>query len=206
MRVMDQIMGAPGGRIDMNLREDKGYTYGLSTNFHLRKGTGMFHVGGPVHARATKEALAELFQELSDLVGADLPSKEEVASAKEPLVQAMLDSFETASEITDRLAHMVVFDLSDSEYATYQSRIEAVTADDVVRVAKETIKPENATILVVGDRARIEAPLKTLPFVKSIRLLDPQGNLLPAPTSPKGAANGSSATRATGGRIAVLQQ
>jgi zinc protease len=180
MRVIDQIVGAPGGRVDMNLREDKGYTYGLSTKFHLRKGTGIFHVGGPVHTRVTKEALAELFQELSDLVGPDLPSKEEVASAKEPLVQGMLDAFETASEITDRLAHMVAFDLSDSEYETYQSRIEAVTRDDVIRVAKEIIKPENATILVVGDRARIEAPLKTLPFVKSIRLLDPQGDPLPA--------------------------
>jgi len=188
MRVMDQIMGAPGGRIDMNLREDKGYTYGLSTNFHLRKGTGMFHVGGPVHTRVTKEALAELFQELSDLVGPELPTKEEVASAKEPLIQGMLDAFETASEITDRLARMVVFDLSDNEYQMYQSRIEAVTRDDVVRVAQATIKPKNATILVVGDRARIEEPLKTLPFVKSIRLLDPHGSPLPASSSAKGAA------------------
>ncbi len=188
LRVINQIMGAPGGRVDMNLREDKGYTYGLSTNFHLRKGTGMYQVGGPVHTRATREALAELFQELSDLVGANLPSKEEVASAKEPLIQARLDAFDTGSEIADRLAHMVVFDLSDSEYQTFQSRIEAVTRDDVVRVAKATIRPENATILVVGDRARIEQPLKTLPFVKSIRLLDSLGNPLPAPSPPKGAA------------------
>jgi zinc protease len=178
---MEQIMGAPGGRVDMNLREDKGYTYGISTNFHLRKSTGMFHVGGPVHARVTKDALGEVFKELSDLVGTELPSKDEVASAKEPLIQAMLDSFETNSEIADRLAHMVTFDLADSEYTAYQSRIEAVTRDDVIRVAKEIIKPENATILVVGDRARIAGPLKTLPFVKSIRLLDPHGTPVPDP-------------------------
>ncbi len=129
MRVIDQFMGAPGGRVNMNLREDKGYTYGLSTNFHLRKGTGMYQVGGPVHTRVTKEALAELFQELSNLVGADLPSKEEVASAKEPLIQARLDAFDTAGEIADRLAHMVVFDLSDREFEMYQRRIEAVTRE-----------------------------------------------------------------------------
>ncbi len=185
MRVMDQIMGAPGGRVDMNLREDKGFTYGISTNFHLRKSTGMFHVGGPVYARVTKDALAEIFKEVSDMVGPELPSKEEVASAKEPLIQAMLDSFETAGEIVDRLAHMVTLELSDTEYATYQSRIEAVNRDDVVRVAKATIKPENATILVVGDRARIAGPLKTLPFVKSIRLLDQRGNPVPAPPANK---------------------
>jgi zinc protease len=189
MRVMDQIMGAPGGRVDMNVREDKGYTYGLSTTFHRRKGTGMFHVGGPVHTRVTKEAVAELFRELSDLVGPDLPSKEEVASAKEPLVQGMLDAFETAGEIADRLAQMVAFDLPDSEYQTYQSRIESVTRDDVVRVAKATITPENATILVIGDRARIEKPLKTLPFVRSIRVLDPHGDPLPTSTPPEGAAS-----------------
>jgi zinc protease len=181
MRVMEQIMGAPGGRVDMNLREEKGYTYGISTSFHLRKSTGMFHVGGPVQARVTKDALAEVFKELSDLVGTALPSKEEIASAKEPLIQAMLDSFETTGEIADRLAHLVTFDLADSEYAAYQSRIEAVTRDDVIRVAKEIVKPENATILVVGDRARIAGPLRTLPFVKSIRFLDPHGKAVPDP-------------------------
>jgi zinc protease len=184
MRVIDQLVGAPGGRIDMNLREEKGYTYGISTGFDLRKSASMFHIGGPVPTRLTKDALAEVFRELFDVADTDPPGREEVESAKEPLIQAMLDSFETTGEITERLAQMVTFDLPDSEYASYQRRIEAVSRDDVVRVAKQVIKWENATILVVGDKARIAGPLKTLPFVKSIRLIDPHGNPVPE-ASPK---------------------
>jgi len=74
---------------------------------------------------------------------------------------------------------LVTFDLPDTEYTTYQQRIERVTVDEVVSVAKETIKPQNATILVVGDRVRIEKPLKALPFVKSIQLLDSNGDPMP---------------------------
>jgi zinc protease len=175
----------------MNLREDKGYTYGISTNFHLRKSTGMFHVGGPVNTPVTRAALAELFDEVSGLVGADLPSNEEITSAKEPLIQAMLDAFETTAEIADRLTNLVTFDLSDTEYTTYQRRVESVTRDDVVRVARETIKTENATILVVGDRARIEKPLSTLPSVKSIRILDSRGDPLPLSRPSDDAAAGT---------------
>jgi zinc protease len=188
--VMDQILGAPGGRIDINLREDKGYTYGLSTGFHLRKGAGMFHVRGPVPTRVTKEALAEIVKELSDLVGSAVPSKQEIAGAREPLIQAMLDSFDTDDEIADRLARMVTFELPDSEYATFQRRIEAVNREDVARVAKKTVRPEDATILVVGDQARIAGPLKTLPFVKSIRLLDAHGNAVPPAAQTTNARGG----------------
>jgi hypothetical protein len=73
---------------------------------------------------------------------------------------------------SDRLLRNV----SESEYASDQRRIETVSRDDVARVAKQVIKPERAVILVIGDKERIAGPLKTLPFVKSIRLLDRHGN------------------------------
>ena len=69
--------------------------------------------------------------------------------------------------------------MPDDEFDRYQSRVEALTKADVDRVARQYITPETMTILVVGDRSRVEGPLKSLPFVKAIRRLDAEGNALP---------------------------
>jgi hypothetical protein len=74
----------------------------------------------------------------------------------------------------------VIYGLPDDYFATYQSKIEAISQSDVDRVAKEYITPETMTILVVGDQAKIAEPLQSLPFVKSIQYVDPEGNPIPA--------------------------
>jgi zinc protease len=77
---------------------------------------------------------------------------------------------------------MVLYNLPDDDFTTYPSKVEAVTRADVDRVARTYLDPHKMTILVVGDKAKIEAPLKSLPFVKVINVLDTEGNPLPAST------------------------
>jgi zinc protease len=186
--VLDQIVGAPGGRIDTNLREDKGYTYGITSSFDSRRSAGLFHAGGAVHARVTKESLEEIVNELTKIVGQEPPNAYEVQGAKEPIIQGAFEEFETSAAISNRLAFLTSLGLPDDEYQQFQGRVRAVTSADVVGVARKYLNPALMTILVVGDRSQIERSLRTLPFVKSIRLLDVQGNLAADPSKPRAGA------------------
>ena len=80
---------------------------------------------------------------------------------------------------------MIAYNLGDDYYATRIGPMSHVTKDDIARVAKQYLRPEALTILVVGDRSKIEGQLKDIPFVKGIRILDGQGNPLPDPAPPQ---------------------
>ena len=176
------------GRIDGRLRDDKAYTYGLSTSFDFRKAAGLFVLEGSVETAKTKEAVVEIFKEMTELDGGKPVTVEDITAIQTADDPALAHRFETTADVASEVAYMVSHELPDDHFATELAGHQGVKKTDVDRVAKQYLTPERMTILVVGDRSRIEAPLRSLPFVKTIRLLDVQGSPLPerapAPETP----------------------
>ena len=185
MVVMNAILGGQfASRININLRQEKGYSYGAESGFAFYRGPGPFVAGGPVESGVTKEALEELFKELAGIAAHRPVTDDELAFAKERIILGFPGRFETTFGVAGQLAILVADELPDDEFERYQPRVEAVTKADVDRVARKYITPDRMTVLIVGDRSKIEGPLKGLPWVKAIRHLDPEGNFLDSPFQP----------------------
>jgi zinc protease len=194
LTIMNAILGGQfSSRINLNLREDKGYTYGARSSFNFAKGPGPFEANAPVDTKFTKPALFELMKELTDIAGSRPATDEEVAFAKDRLIKGFPARFESiaggggrrgggggggAGGLGGTLAELVLYDLPSDYFTTYRDKVEAVTAADVHRVAKKYLDASKMTILVVGDQTVVEPALKELPFVKEITLLDTEGRPL----------------------------
>jgi zinc protease len=177
--VMNAILGGQfSSRINLNLREDKGYTYGAKSKFVFAKGPGPFETSGTFRTSVTKESVVELIKELTEIATSRTATEDEIAFAKGRIIQGLPSKFETTSGVGEALEAVVVYGLPDDYFATYQPKVEAVTKADVDRVAKTYITPEAMTVLVVGDKSKVEGPLSSLPFGKTIHLLDAEGNPL----------------------------
>jgi zinc protease len=175
--VMNAVLGGQfGSRINMNLREDKGYSYGAESHFSFFKGPGPFEAGGTVQTAVTTPSLIELFQELTDISGRRPVTASELSFAKERLIDGFPSRFETTFGVAAQFAALAAAELPDDEFVNYERRIEAVSRADVDRVARKYITPDKMTILVVGERSQIEESLLKLPFVPSIQQLDAVGN------------------------------
>ena len=180
LTVMNEILGGQfSSRINLNLREDKGYSYGASSQFAFRIGPGPFEAGGSVHTEVTKEALVELIKELTDITGARPISDDELEFAKEQIIRGFPSRFETTSDVAGTLAELVFYRLPDDYFTNYTAKVDAVTGADVNRVARKYLDPGHFTILIVGDRAKVEPALKSLPYAQVINVLDLEGNPLP---------------------------
>ena len=201
LSIMNAVLGGQFiSRINMNLRENKGYSYGAESSFSFLRGPGPFEAAATVQTAVTKESLVELFKELTDVSGKRPVTEAELASAKQRMIQGFPHRFETTFGVAGQLAILIAEDLPDDEFARYQARVEAVTKADVDRVAREYITPEKMAILVVGDRSQIEGPLRSLPFVETFEQLDVEGNAVPAkPRAKPAASKESSPSRASDG-------
>ncbi len=177
LEVMNALLGGSfGSRINMNLREKKGYTYGARSQFSFRLGPGPFSAGAPVRTDVTKESIVELVREMTDISGANPATEAEVRAQKDRLVKDFPSQFESVTGgLLSALAELAVYSLPDNYFADYQAKVEAVTKADVDRVAKTYLNPQKMVILIVGDRAKVEPALKTLPYGQSIHLLTPEG-------------------------------
>ena len=190
IQVMNSILGgAFGSRINMNLREKKGYTYGANSGFSFRQGPGPFQAGAPVRTDVTKESVIELVRELTEIAGPDGATEEEVRAQKDRIVKLFPSRFETIAGrggLAAAMAELYLYDLPDDYLARYQERIEAITKADVDRVAKKYVDPKAMSILIVGDRSKVEPAMKSLPYARVINLLTPEGDPLPPTSEIKG--------------------
>ena len=181
LEILNAILGGQFiSRLNMNLREDKGYSYGVQSGFSFLKSPGPFEAGGAVKTAVTKESLIEIMNELVGVVGPKPIEDAELAFAREKMIQGFPSRFETTFGVAGQIALLVEDDLPDDEYEHFLAKVEAVTRGDIARVAKTYITPKTMTILIVGDRKTIEPPLAGLPFVKSIEHLDVHGNPIAA--------------------------
>ncbi len=176
LTILNAVLGGQfSSRINLNLREEKGYTYGARSQFDFLVGPGPFKVQTAVQTAVTKEALFELMKELHDVVGSRPVTDAELEFAKDRAVKSFPVKFETTTAAASALKDVVLYGLSDDYYRTYQAMIERVTKADVAKASKEHLDPDQMTILVVGDRSKIESGLRSLPFVKKIVSLDTEG-------------------------------
>jgi zinc protease len=149
--VMSAILGGLfNSRLNMNLREEKGYTYGAHAGFDLRRGRGPFTARAAVNTEVTVPALAEILAELDRIREAPVTDAE-LRGARDYLVGVFPLRFETPGPVAGSLAGLFVHNLPDDELDRYRDSIEAVTADEVLLVAREHIRPEAAAIVLVGD-------------------------------------------------------
>ncbi len=172
--VMNMAFGGQyTARLNMNLREEKGYTYGYRSRFDWRIAQSSFAAGGSVQTAVTKEALFETLKEFRDLVGDRPISAEEFEKAKLGLIRGYPPTFETTGQILGRLYELVHYGLPDDYFTRQVPDLESVTLADVHRAAVEYVDPNALAIVVVGDRAVIEPGLRELglPIVH----LDPEG-------------------------------
>jgi zinc protease len=159
--VMSAILGGLfNSRLNMNLREEKGYTYGAGAGFDLRRHRGPFSARAAVDTDVTVPALRETLLELGRIREAPVTDAE-LRAARDYLVGVFPLRFETPGPVVGALAGLFVHRLPDDELDRYRTAIESVTAEDVLRVAREHIDPERAAIVVVGDHEQFASELET---------------------------------------------
>jgi zinc protease len=177
LQVMNTILGGMfQARLNANIREEKGYSYGVASGFGFGKGPRPFRTGGDIVGDKTDAALIEFMKELRGILGARPVTDEELRTAKESLVQRLPATFASVGAINGAITGLWVESLPDTYYQQYAKAIAPITASDVVRVAKKYIDLDHLAIIIVGDQKSIEGPLKAT-GVAPIVHLDIEGNL-----------------------------
>ena len=181
--VMNRILGgATSARLYMNLRQDKGYTYGVTSAFSYRRDAGPFVARAAVQGFSTRESVIEFLKELHGIRGGIPVSPEEIESARQAIIRGFPRGFETPEQIAANLETVVTYELPDTYFDSYTQKIAAVTLDDLNRVAKQYLHPDRMAIVIVGDRQSIEQPLRTVEgYGANLALVDADGR----PVAPR---------------------
>ncbi len=171
--VMNQVLGAgASSRLFMNLREAKGYTYGAYSRFDTKRLAGNFETNAEVRTPVTGDSLKEFFLELNR-IRAEKVTEKELRDAKSYLAGVFPSRAETQEGLTNLLVAQQLYDLPNDYLQTYRAKVNAVTVDEVERVAKKYISPDKIAIVVVGDAEEILPQIK--PYAQKIEVLDTEG-------------------------------
>jgi len=173
----DVLGGTFSSRINMNLREDKHWSYGASSLLVNAQGQRPFIVYAPVQGDRTKESMLEIQKELEAVVGERPPTEQEVAKIKDKNTLSLPGRWETGSAVAGSIAEIVRFGLPDDHWDTYSSKVRELEVADVADVAKNVIFPDKLVWVVVGDRKQIEPGIREL-GLGAISLIDADGQLL----------------------------
>ena len=150
--VMNSVLGGQFvSRVNLKLREEKGFTYGARTGFDWRRGRAPFSLYASVHTAATAEAVQDAHAELEGLRGSRPVISTELALAKASLTRGYPRNFETASQVARGVAQLALYGLPDTYFQEFVPKVNAVTGDDVTRAARAYLDPSRLTTLVVGD-------------------------------------------------------
>ena len=161
--VMNAVLGGQFvSRINLKLREEKGYTYGARTGFDWRRGTSPFSLETSVHTAATADAIADCLAEFGDISRSRPPSDQEMVMAKASLTRGYPRGFETAQQVARSAGQLSLYNLPDSYFEDFIPRVNAVAQSDVVDVAARHVDPTRTVTLIVGDYQAIEASLPSL--------------------------------------------
>jgi zinc protease len=173
--VMNQVLGAgASSRVFMNLREEKGYTYGAYTRLGTKQLAGDFEATAEVRTEVTGASLKEFFYELERIRNEDV-SDEELADAKNFLTGVFPLRAETQEGLTNLIVNQNLYGLPDDYLQTYRENVEAITARDVKRVANLHIRPDEAAIIIVGDAEEVLPQAR--PFADTVEIFDTEGTM-----------------------------
>jgi zinc protease len=175
LRLADTVYG--GGvstRLMLNLRENKGYTYGVFSFPIFYSGAGSWIVRGGFHTEKTKESVAEILKELKQIAGEKPVSMEELANAKAMRLRGYAQQFESLGRIAGQIAELWSFNLPMTDMQRETGEIEKASLDSVNAAAQKYARPSGMTLLLVGDRSKFEPGLKELNLGEMV-FLDPEG-------------------------------
>ncbi len=165
MDLLNDVFGGQfSARLNMNLREDKGYSYGYTSVIDWQLDGSALLAGGAVQTAVTREAVVETLKEFAEIRGSRPVTDDEFRTAKDGLVRGFPSMFETQAQILGQLARLVAFGLPDDYYSGYLDRVDAVSLEDVRRAAGERIDDGHLSVLVVGDMKVVEPGLRELGF------------------------------------------
>ncbi len=173
MLVMHTILGAnASSRLFMNLREEKGYTYGAYSSLDARRTAGTFRATAEVRTPVTGDSLKEFFYELNRIRNEPV-SEKEIADAKAYLTGVFPIRLETQEGLIDQLVQIKMFDLPDNYLDIYRNKIQEVTIEEIQEVAKKNVRPDEAAIVIVGDASELEEQVK--PYAQQIEFYNTAG-------------------------------
>jgi zinc protease len=164
-------------RLNMNLREDKHWSYGAGTTLIDAKGQRPFVVTAMVQTDKTAESMRETVKELRELIGSRVPSESEIRFAKDSLVLRLPGSNETSAEVANSYADILTYGLPDNYLNELVGRVGALTAAQLQAAASELIHPEALTWIVVGDLDAIEPSIRKL-GLGEVKVLDTEGDVI----------------------------
>ncbi len=161
--VLNAVLGGQFvSRVNMNLRERLGYTYGARTSFDFRHQAGPFSLATSVQTEVTGDAITECLQEIAGIRGDRPVTVEEVATAGQTLTRGYPRGFESADQIARALVQLVQHGLPDETFATFAPQIRAQNVASVTAAARVHLRPGDLTVVAVGDGARISDSLRDL--------------------------------------------
>jgi zinc protease len=171
--LMHTVLGATASsRLFMNLREDKGYTYGAYSNLDARRSAGTFRTTAEVRTQVTGDSLKEFFYEL-DRIRKEPVTQKEIADAKSYLTGVFPIRLETQEGLTDQLVQIKMLNLPDNHLQTYRERVQAITIEDIQRVAAKYVRPDEAALVVVGDGSSVLEQIK--PYCEDVEVYNTAG-------------------------------
>jgi zinc protease len=159
------ILGGGFKRLVMNLRETKGWTYGVNSQFDARRSIGPWTVSGEFVAAHTADAVEEILKEIEKLRAEEVTDKE-LAETKDEIIGAFPARFATAGQLASQMTALAVYDLPPTELDGFVAKIAAVNKEQVRQMARKYFRPDNLLIVVVGDRTSNEAALRKIAEVE----------------------------------------
>ena len=162
LQVMNMTLGGLfSSRINMNLREAHGYTYGASSQFTFRRAPGPFQVAAGIRTDVTAPAVAEVFKEILSMAQKPMTA-DELQRAKDSMSYSLPGAFESSANAVGNFSNVFVYDLGLDYYSRYAAQVNAVTVDQAAAVARKYLVSEKMVVIAVGDRSKIEVPLREL--------------------------------------------
>jgi zinc protease len=174
LQVMNTALGGLfSSRINMNLREAHGYTYGASSGFAFRKAPGPFQVAGGIRTDVTAPAVSEIFKEIQGIIDAPI-GPDELKRAKDSLANSLPGAFETSADAAASFSNVYIYDLGLDYYSHYAESVNSITAEQALAAAKKYLIPGQMIVVAVGDREKIEPDLRKL-NLGPVEIRDPEG-------------------------------
>lgn len=180
LQLMNEVLGASfNSRINMNLREDKGWSYGARSSIQNTQSQRPFIARAPVQSDKTAESMQEIFNEINQIVAQQPATAEELARSLDKRTLTLPGRWETLGSVEGDIASMVAYDLADDYWDQYVADLNNVSLEQVHAAAAEHLSPEKMMWMVVGDLSKIEENIRALGFGKIVKL-DADGNVLDA--------------------------
>jgi zinc protease len=175
IETMNSVLGGTfTSRLNMNLREDKHWSYGVHTALVGARGQRPFIVIAPVQTDKTKESIQEIEQELKGVVGKQPVTAEELAKAQKDETLKLTGAWETSGKVNKSISEILRFGLPEDYFKTYPDKVLALNLPDLAQAAEKVVRPDQLVWVIVGDLSKIEPGIREL-GIGEIRLIDSNG-------------------------------